>query len=194
MLWSIWPWTPTDNMDLKDYVKILTKNAFFIIALTLIGAAVAFSSTGFLKSGYKNEMVYFLVISDSGNSLTSQKLDPTNITDTAVAVLTSPDLLNETAISSMSLDVKKLAPQVIKLTLTSQSPELSKNSQAPVVEKLNQKLTAFVPEATLKLEPVGEESQSFQQVLNSKILAVFGALIGLLASLVTVAIVRYLRL
>lgn len=181
-------------MDLKDYIKILAKNAFFIIILALIGAAVAFSSTGFLKSGYKNETVYFLIISGTGNLDAAKKIDPTNITDTAVAVLTSPDFLKEASTGSLSIGAKKLAPQVIKLTITSQSPELSKNSQAPVIEKFNQKLAIFVPEASLKLEPLGEEGQSFQQVLNSKILAVFGALVGLLASLVIIAIIRYLKL
>lgn len=188
------PWTAIKNMDLKDYIKILTKNAFFIIVLTLIGTTVAFTSTRFLKPGYKNEMVYFLVINGSENSLSSQRLDPTNTTDTVVAVLTSPDFINETAVDPLSLDAKKLAPQVIKLTLTSSSPQLSKNSQAPVADKFNQKLATLVPDASLKLEPIGVESQSYQNILNSKILAVFGAVVGLLASLITIAVVRYLKL
>lgn len=181
-------------MDLKDYIKILTKNAFFIIALTLIGAFVAFTSTRFLKSGYKNEMVYFLVINESENLDIGRKVDPTNITDTAIAVLTSPDFLNETAISTLTIDAKKLAPQVIKLTLTSNSLQLSETSQTPVVDKFNQKLNILVPDASLKLQPVGIQSQSFQNILNSKILTVFGAVVGLLASVIIIAIVRYLRL
>lgn len=181
-------------MDIKDYIKILTKNAFFIIILTLIGATVAFSSTRFLKSGYKNEMVYFLVINQPENSLQNQKLDPTNTTDTAVAILASPDFLKETAINALSVDVKKLAPQVIKLTLTSDNSQLSQSSQAQVATKFNQKVTTFITNGTLKLEPVGESPPSIHNALNSKVLAVFGALIGLLASLTSIAIVRYLRL
>jgi capsular polysaccharide biosynthesis protein len=181
-------------MDIKEYIKIIRKNAFFIVALTLIGALVAFYSTRFLSSGYKNEMVYFLTVSTQDKSGLNQRLDPTNITDTAVAILTSPDFLNETSITPLSIDAKKLAPQVIRLTLTSDDPGLSANSQDSVVGKFNQKITTLVPETSLKLQSVGANSQSVHDVLNNKILAVFGAMVGLLASLIIITIVRYLRL
>ncbi len=181
-------------MDIKEYIKILTKNTLFIIALTIIGAAIAFSSTRFLKSGYQNERFYFLIISQNENLENSQRLDPTNITDTAVSILNSPDFINEMAINTLSIDAKKLAPQVIKLTLTSKDPELSKNSQDPIVDKFNRKLTSFVPASSLKLESVGSPNQSYQNMLNNKVLAVFGAIIGFLASVVIIYVVRYLKL
>lgn len=181
-------------MEIQIYLKILRKNAFFIVAMVLIGAIIAFSSTRFLKSGYKNDMVYFLTVSGSSSPDTNQRLDPTNITDTAVAILTSQDFLNETGISSLSVDAKKLAPQVVKLTLTSESAQLSQDSQIIVSNKFNQKLTSFIPDASVKLEPVGSPSKSFQKILNSKILAVFGALVGFLASLVIITLSKYLKL
>ncbi len=181
-------------MDLKEYITIIKKNAFFIIVLTLIGASVAFSSTKFLKSGYKTSAVYFLVISSQQNTSTNQKLDPTNITDTAVAVLSSPDFLNEVATNNLSLDAKKLAPQVIRLTLTSKDQQTSEKSLTPVVDKFNQKLASLISESSPKLEPVGVHGQSIHDVLNNKILAAFGATVGLLASLVIIAVVRYLKL
>src|SRR3989344_4816618 len=120
-------------MELKFYLQIIKKNLALIASLALIGAFSAYFSTSFLESGYKATGTFYLSNNSSNEDQQRYNFDgyfsqstAINATDTTVAILTSSDFQKEFSGSQASVGVRKIAPQVIEITTTSQDQQLSK--------------------------------------------------------------------
>lgn len=123
-------------MQLNDLINLIKKYLILIVIFALIGAFVSASSASFFSSGFEHQRLYFLTdpilnnqISQNPNSesfLLQEK--SRNFTDTAIAILDSPDFKSLVLENNDSLEVRKIAPQIIRLTLISSSanPDHSK--------------------------------------------------------------------
>lgn len=178
-------------MQLKDYVKIFKDNLVFIVILCAVTTTVAFFSTNFLKSGYQDKKTLFLVVADQ-DSLKQNSLDAVNATDTVVAILQSPNSINS-ATSGIAIDAKKQAPQLIDLTVTSNDPQVSRNAAAEIINSFNSKINEYLPGHSLHLEQISPNQTPTQRILNSKVLAIAGAVLGFILSIVFISIARYFK-
>src|SRR3990167_8112945 len=107
-------------MELKDFLKILKSYLAVIIVLAIVGAAGGFYSTRYFSSGYHHIQDFFLV-DPSVQSISVENIKSENFftqekardfTDTAIAILESPDFKSENIGTGDELIVRKLAPQV----------------------------------------------------------------------------------
>lgn len=179
-------------MNLTDYIKILKENLLFIFIICAVCTIAAFFSTNFLKSGYVDQATLFLTIKDQ-ESLNQNSLDRSVVTDTAVALLSSPNLLNSQNANVIS-DAKKQGPQIIDLTVTSNNPQTAKDAKTQIINSFNLKINQYMPGHTLSLEQINQDQVPQARFLNNKILAIAGAVIGLILSIILISTARYLKL
>mgnify|MGYP001601264765 CR=1 FL=1 len=183
-------------MELKQYLKLIQKNITFIGILTIVGLILGLYSAKLLPSGYKQSQVFFVTQStadESPNTLYKQDR-ALNYTDSAVSIIQSDDFLLSAQISQSTVEVKKLAPQVIKITLTSQSREKSTQDLSTILLRFNEKTEQILQSKTIQLTPIGIAPTPVFFALNSKILAIFGALIGFISSAAILALTSYFKL
>ncbi len=183
-------------MELKIYIKLIQKNLIFIGILTVIGIVLGFYVAGFLPSGYKQNQTLFVSETEKNetpNPLLKQDR-ALNYTDSAVSIIQSEDFLLSAQITNSQIEAKKLAPQVIKITLTSQSAEISKQDLSTIILKFNEKTQQLLGDKSIQLIPIGPTPTPNHFALNNKILASFGALIGIISSAAILALVSYLKL
>lgn len=177
-------------MTLNDFLNMLRKNLVFIVFLILISAGVAFYSTGFLKSGFREEKLLFLTLDDTQTSK-DIRLDPTNSTDTAIALLNSGLKVVQ---PKMSIDAKKVAPQVIKLSVESQDPGLAEQTATSLVETFNSQAKNLMPGHNITLTQIDQNQAPARQLLNSKVMAAFGALVGFVLAIMAIILARYFKI
>ena len=183
-------------MEFKVYLKIIKNNVIFIGIFTVIGVILGFYSAGFLPSGYRQNQTLFV-------SETEKDEDPAPLfrqdkalsyTDSAVSIIQSEDFLLSAQITNSQIEAKKLAPQVIKITVTSQSAETSRQDLSTSILKFNEKTQQLLGDKSIQLIEIGPTTIPTHFALNNKILASFGALIGIVSSAAILALVSYLRL
>ena len=190
-------------MELKEFIKILKSYLTVIIVLAIVGAASGFYSTRYFSSGYHHTQVYFLTDSSaqpasvenikSENFFTQEKAR--NFTDTAVAILESPDFKSENIGTGDELIVRKLAPQVIRLTYVSPNADSNNSQLQKVTENFNtksQSLTGSTQASQLKAV-AGFKPPSYSS-LNQFVLAVGGAFIGIVFALFVIGVKNYLKI
>ncbi len=190
-------------MEISELINLVKKYIILIAILALIGGVIGASSANFFSSGFKHQRLYFLTdpvvasqISDTPNSESfSLQEKSRNFTDTAVAILDSPDFKNEVLARGDSLQVRKVAPQVIRLTLVSNTPDTNFSKLQKVSASFNlkiQDLTASTPSSILK--PVGLESSPVYSSLSRQVLFVFGVVLGTVFALLVIGLKNYYRI
>lgn len=177
-------------MEFTNYLKLIKQYAVFILICAFTAAVLAYLVSGSISSGYKKSQTYFLAIENI-----NQVDNANELTDTAVAVIQSDEFKQESAAFMVSFSVRKIAPQVIKITFTAQS-ELSLASQTQIVEKtFNEKLKSLSQNPSeLTLKPLGTQNQIIKTNLNKNVLAVFGIIIGVLFAQLVIFAKTYLKL
>lgn len=181
-------------MEFKQYLKIFQKNFIFIAILVISGLALGFYSSRILPSGYRQSQVVFVSDTQSNNPDFAQKQDRAiNFTDSASSIIPSEDFLNSISISQTSVEVKKLAPQVLKITTASQSAEKSRQDLENIISKFNEKTENFIGDKDIQLKPVGVTPEPTHFALSMKVLGVFGALIGFIASISIISLATYFK-
>lgn len=183
-------------MEPNQYLKILKTNLIFVAILVLVGAFLGFYSSHLLPSGYKQSQVFFVsqILEDKTKSSGFAQPEAVGFTDSAVSILESQDFLLSTQISQSSVEVKKLANQVLKITVSSETEEQSKKDLASLVSNFNDKVSSFLGDNEVQLTPVGSSPQASYFALSSKVLALFGALLGLMSALALLALASYFKL
>lgn len=179
-------------MTLTGYIKILKANLLFILIICTVSAIAAYFSTNLLKSGFVDQRTFFLTINDTAVQ-DKNNLDTVGITDTIVAVLASPNLINSQSSRSISIGAKKQAQQIIELTVTSNDPQLSSRTSSQIIDSFNSKINQYVPGHNLQLAQISQDYTPAQRILNSKVLALSGAIFGFLLSALLILIARYLK-
>lgn len=187
-------------MELKEYIKLFKKYLAFIILCMLLGAALGTFFTKFLPSGYYLSQTFFLAMPQG----TAQTYDyegfyaqekARNFTDSAVAILESPDFKSEVALAHQSLAVKKLAPQTIRLTTVTQNPESSKELMQKTTNTFNKKFIDLAGDKNaLSLKQIASSQEPSYQASSRKIYALGGIVIGFAASVAVISLKSYFKL
>ena len=184
-------------MEFREYVEIIKKNILIIALTTVLGVAVAFYFSLNFLSGYKFEQT--LLISPQETSVDTPQNSyyslekARNFTDTAVAILQSPDF----AISldtQGSVAVRKLAPQVIKITTIAQDRQSAKSLMAKVANSFNAEIAKLQPSSTFQINTIGKVPDPQSAGPSPKIVLAFGAASGFVVSLIAIGLKTYFRL
>src|SRR3989344_1169873 len=162
-------------MNLSGLINIIKKNILFIIILAVLGSLVAFMSTSFIESGFSAQKTVFVRVKAITNQQ-NEGIDLQALTDTTVALISSPDFQGDAVGQNASITARKLAPQVITISVTSPNARVSNDALENAISKFNHKAESLITNAGVELVPTGESTQQARKVLNPKILAAFGAL------------------
>ena len=188
-------------MELRKIVIIIRKYLVFITALAFVGLVTGYQAKNYFPSGYRQSQLFFLTSPQNNNA--SQNLDSSayfnqenarNFTDTAVALLASGDFSKNVFENDVSVNVRKLAPQILRITLESTSTknldqglnkiELSFNSQ---IEKLAESTESP------QLKPAATPSPINYFAPNKLVLAAAGFILGFAAAGFTLGLKFYFR-
>jgi len=179
-------------MNLDAYIKIAKSHAFFIVALALIGAICGYISTSHIASGYKAQQTIFVKINK--NDPTNQDIDHQTTTDTVVAYISDTDYQRSINTNNTTASAKKIAAQVAIIQATSAQPSKSQSAIENTIVNFNSDSKNLIKNANVELVRVGITGAPTKNVLNSKALALAGALLGLTASILIISTSRYFRL
>ncbi len=188
-------------MELKQFLKIFKDNLTFIVILAFVGAIISLISANFLPSGYSASRVYFVVGQNGGATLNGYNFDnyfrgenARNFTDTAVAALSSPDFANTVLPGTDSLTVRKLAPQVIKITLSAHTSEDLNSNIEKIATRFNTQITELEGSSASQLRPIADATKPSFFALNKPILFVFGLILGVSVAIFILGAKNYFRL
>ncbi|MBI2598802.1 hypothetical protein HYW40_01075 [Candidatus Curtissbacteria bacterium] len=188
-------------MELKLYIAIIKKNILIITLITFLGAAIAFYLSLNLQSGYKFAQTFYILDQNTVPSLPADTAQNSyftqekarNFTDTAVAILTSPDFTGDLDIQG-SISVRKQAPQVIKITTLAQDQEAAKSLMEKVITSFNAKILKLQPSSAFQINAIGKVPDPEPANPSPKIVLAFGAASGFVVALITVGLKTYFRL
>lgn len=178
-------------MELKDILKIAKQNILFILTITILGAAIGLLSTRFLESGFEKSQYFFL--KEESPAFQEASIQE-NLTESATQILKSPDFTRELAQVPFKIEATKIAPYVVRVTVISQTTTETEQILAIIPTKFNSKIQELVPQGRYLLVSVGNPPETSHNVLNSKILAIVGAILGLVLSLVTLSVYKFFKL
>jgi len=189
-------------MDLREIYKLIRNQIYFVIALILFGAIIGAQSAKFFPSGYSKSQLFFLTtapVPDAGeNSYFAPyyaQENARNFTDSAVALMASQEFLEEVLPEGASVTIRKVAPQLIRITAQSPNPADLNSPLERVSQAYNQKITEVSPNAyASQLKAVSQPTAPAFYALNAQILAAAGAVLGLMSSLIVVGLKVYLKL
>lgn len=183
-------------MELKEYLKIITKNAWAILIFAAFGALIAFAISGRASATIQLEQLFFLpaqnVPSQQNSDYYSQER-ARNFTDTAVAILESPDFAMELT-SPGSLSVRKVAPQVIRLTTSANDHQSAKSRLDESVAAFNSKMQELTSSPSYELKAVGSGPHRTFAQPTKKVATIFGALAGGVFALFVIGLKNYFRI
>ena len=186
-------------MELKVYITLLKKYLAFIILCIIGGAAIGTISTNFLPQGFNLTQTFFI----SAPHSTAQAYDyegfyaqekARNFTDTAVAILESTDYKSQVLPQGENLTIKKLAPQIIRLTLVSKNSQNSKDLMQKSVDSFNKKFIDLAGEDNaLSLKQIASSLEPSYQRSSRKIYAVGGAVLGTAFGVIVISLKSYFK-
>ena len=186
-------------MELKQYLKIFKQYSPLIIAFSLLGAALAFVLTPRLPSGYTASQLFYVVSPKLAQNPSYNfegyfiQEEARNFTDSAIAILSSADFTSELAGPNLSINARKAAPQVIRLSVTAETPENSRKLLTKAVSSFNQKMVDLTGDQAVRIKAVGPEMEATFAGFNQKIMMVFGFLIGAIFAILTVSLKTYFK-
>lgn len=190
-------------MELKKYLQVTTKNLLLIAVIALIGAFSAYFTAPHLESGYRAQSTFYLsnqtqeTIPPQSYNFGGYFLQSTaiNATDTTVAILESGDFQSQLKSPGTTTTIKKIAPQVVEITVTSKDPEVPSTQIKSVPEAFNKKMKELNPvNPTLTLSPISNQINVSYYSLNSKLLALTGFALGIVFAFLILGLKTYLEL
>lgn len=183
-------------MELRELVKIIRKNSIFLFAAMLGGFLLAILLTQKLPSGTKAQKLIFLVPKEENTSSTyrfdgyySQE-KARNFTDTAVAILENTALTQGT---QGQTEIKKIAPQLIKITVSSTSTQEAQMALAKADELSRQKIEDLT-NLSITTKALSQKPDIFAFSPSKKIYATAGMLLGLIFASLIIGLKDYFRL
>lgn len=178
-------------MELNSYLKFFKRFWVFILFCAFLGLVIAISLAK-APSPYSLTQVFYLsspkiTISEPSQSFYHQEM-VRNFTDTAVAILNSSDFKSQIMQPEETLLARKLAPQVIRLTVTSQEPQETQVSMKKAIETFNRRFAS-----PLSLEEIAPQAPA-QRTFNGPVSALAGLIIGFAFAIFVISAKTYLRL
>lgn len=187
-------------MELKEYLIILKKYLFFIAILAFVGAIFAYYFAASRPQGYSTNQTFYLAgpkIEDNSNYTYEgyfAQEKARSFTDTAVAILDSSDFKSTVISPGQSLTVRKLAPQVIRLTANSSTPEAAHQLVGAGASAFNtQFITLAGDQGALSLKAIGQPPPAESDRLNRRIITISGALAGAAFALLVISLKVYFK-
>ena len=187
-------------MELKDYIQTFKKYTVFILILTAIGGLLAFVITSNIKPGYALSQTFF-ISSPASTEETNLSQNPDyfaqekarNFTDTAVAILDSQDFKSLTVKEGQSLSVRKLSPQVIRLTTTSANPQETKTLMQKIPQEFNSKLSTLQPGSKISIKELAPVGQPSLIQADRRIFTLGGLALGFTLAIFALSLKLYLK-
>lgn len=186
-------------MELKEYLNILKKNILIVVILVAGGTLIGVIMARAMPYGYQGSQTYILrsfaipAQQDSNFEYYNQER-ARNFTDTAVAILESPNFKREEVqISGGNITVKKLAPQIIRVTAFSNRSDYVSPLLSRTIERFNSKLVTFGVDK-MNIEQIGQEDEPQLSKLNTKVTAMAGATAGFAAAILALSLKTYFRI
>lgn len=189
-------------MELKEYIKILKKEKLSISSI--VGFAIIIGIFYSLKStpGYKIEQIFLIEATISALpaavsvspqiSAISPQEEARNFTETAVALIKSNDLAQNQFQTALSAE--KVAPQLIKVTVTAKSKYDAKIQIEKTVASFNRNIKELIKGDSVTLKPIGATPEASLSKIDSKIILALSFFAGLTFALLTVSLKTYFRL
>lgn len=188
-------------MELKKFLKIFTENLIFIVMLALGAAITTLMSANFLHSGYSISRVYFVSAPNQTETLQGYNFDSffrgenaRNFTDTVVAILESEDFTGQVLEKGAALTTRKLAPQVVRITLSGENPQNLNQDIEKLALRFNMQIAELEGSSSSQLKPIGGVREPAFFALNKPILFVFGFVLGATIALFIIGLKNYFRL
>jgi capsular polysaccharide biosynthesis protein len=185
-------------MELKDYIRIVRKDIFLVIVLSLGSLFMALLITNSVPQGYSQTQTFFVA---SPKELSFQNLGPyyaqenaRNFTDTAIAILESPDFIAQVS-GEGRISIRKMAPQVIRITATARDAAKTHSLMQNTLSTFNSKMASISDnQYQPQLKEIGRAPDPSKIPLDKKVFAVAGFTFGLAASVVALSLKTYLKL
>lgn len=184
-------------MELTKFLKIFKENLAFIVIISLAVAAISTMSASFLPPLYSASRIYFVTGQSQKTSLNENyysQENARNFTDTAVAVLQSTDFAAQVVKTGDSLTVRKLAPQLIKITISAKNPSDLNANITSIASNFNNKIAQLEGSPSSQLAPIGQIGKPTFFALNKPILFAFGLILGSALAIFIVGVKNYFRL
>lgn len=188
-------------MELKKFAKIFTENLVFIVLLALGVAIAILMSANFLPSGYNISRVYFVSAPNQTQNLQGYNFDSyfrgenaRNFTDTVVAILQSSDFTSQVLEKGSVSTIRKLAPQVVRITLSGKNPQNLNQDIEKLTLRFNMQIAELEGSSSSQLKPIGKANKPAFFALNKPILFVFGLAMGTTIALFIIGLKNYFRL
>lgn len=184
------------KMELRQYLKILQQNLILILLLGLFGMALAFLITRSMSAGYQKSQTFFLEAQfESRENLADfyAQEKARNFTDTAVAILESPDFRRDLKADGQ-IQVRKIAPQVVRITTRATKSQSPNDLMTETVNSFNSKLIAISDDQKLELKALGTSPEPAKDIINKKVFALAGLLLGFTFAIVAISLKTYFRL
>lgn len=187
-------------MELKQFLLIFKKTLPIILVFSLFGAFLTYLVSARLPSGFKKDQLFYLT---PANSSQKEAYDfegfyaqekARNFTDSVVAIIESPDFTNELTPSG-TLAVRKVAPQIIKITAVGRSPEDATILLSNSLNVFNQKILSLSGlDNAMQLKPIGNPQPTAQASFNKKLLALFGFAAGATFAIFVIGLKSYFKI
>lgn len=186
-------------MELRQYLKILQKNIVFILTISLSGAILAVLVTRSLPSGYQKSQTFFLSQPEGEAGQLPEyyaQEKARNFTDTAVAILDSPDFKREVVSPGQDLAIRKTAPQIIRITIAAQSSQSAQELMASVTNTFNSKLATLLQNqgGISQLKEIGVSQDPERKVMDKKVFTISGLILGFAAAITAISLKTYFKL
>ncbi|OGD87350.1 hypothetical protein A3D81_02285 [Candidatus Curtissbacteria bacterium RIFCSPHIGHO2_02_FULL_40_17] len=204
-------------MELAEYIKILKKNAYLVALFTVLGIALALVFVSKINKGPRYEQLFFIMsVSEeertpaerTGESIASTKEaqdavyrfegfyateKARNFTDTALAIILSPDFKNEVTTQATALSARKIAPQLIRLSIYAANLDSARSTMNKTKDRFNQKIVDLTGDSEFQLKPIGTAIVPVTAQPQPKALIIFGAIAGFVFALVTIGFKTYFK-
>lgn len=187
-------------MELAEYVKILKKNLYLVALFTVLGVVLALVFASKINKGPSYQQLFFLnspkeAAANANYSEGFYAIEKArNFTDTALAIISSPDFANEVKGNGDLVSAKKIAPLVIRLTVNARDLDGAQSTLNKTKDRFNQKVVELTESEQFQLAPIGTAIVPVTAQPPRWALIVFGAFAGLVFALVTISLKTYFKL
>lgn len=184
-------------MELKVYLEILKKYQIFIILTVIFSALMAFIIAAKTPQLYTASQTFYILVPQSQETQEYQyegffaQEKAAKVTDTAVAILDSQDFKSQITGQNQSITIRKLAPQVIRLTAASQNQE----DPQRLIEKTIASFNSQFSEQSISLKGVASiPNPTLKNKIDKQIITAAGSVFGLLFALLIISFKSYFKL
>lgn len=191
-------------MEFKLYLKVAKRYWLFIVAASLAGALLATFAVSKMPQSYVLTQTFFITPAPVQNFAqyhfeayyAAEKAR--NFTDTAVAILNSADFGGQVVAGGQTLQVRKLAPQVIQIKAVAANPNEAKQLMARTVNTFNTKFIFGQPlpadPGSFGLKEVAPAGEPIRQLVKRQVASAAGLVLGLAFAVFVVSLKSYFKI